>query len=181
MRKVLAVIGRPGTGKTTLFKQLISEKQWETVELVKLVNSLYCKELDLHILGKYEEGEVFAGTDRLSMAVMPEVKKFIEQNPSNILFEGDRLTSSAFFEYLTELPDTEVKIIVLSANEDLLLKRYAERGSNQSDQFLKGRITKLNNIRTNFSLMDNIETFDNNDLSDQAKILSYIRNFLNMV
>ena len=78
MRKILAVIGRPGVGKTTLFKKFIESKNWENKELIKLVPSLYNEELDLHILGKYEEGEVFAGTDRMSMAVMPAAVEFFK-------------------------------------------------------------------------------------------------------
>jgi len=177
MRKILAVIGRPGVGKTTLFRKFIEHKEWEKQELVKLVPSLYNKELDLHILGKYEDGEVFAGTDRMSMAVMPAAVEFVKSVNSNIIFEGDRLTSSTFFDLLSSLPDTDFQIFVITANEDLLSERYEERGSNQSETFLKGRNTKISNIQTNMEFMFISETFFNNNFEDQTIILDRIEQF----
>ena len=44
------------------------------------VNSL---KNNIYILGKYEEGEVFAGTDRMSMAVQPEAIKFLATLSAN--------------------------------------------------------------------------------------------------
>lgn len=178
MRKMLCLIGRPGTGKTSLMRKFLENYDWEKKELVKLVNSLYNEKNDLHVLGKYEEGEVFAGTDKLSMSVLPEVRKFVDEVNSNIFFEGDRLTSGSFFEWLSDKSDIDLKIIVLQVPEKVLLERYKERGSEQSDQFLQGRKTKLNNIGTNMSLMDIIEYRDNSTLEQQQKILTEIKEFL---
>lgn len=180
MRKILAVIGRPGVGKTTLFKKFIESKNWENKELIKLVPSLYNEELDLHILGKYEEGEVFAGTDRMSMAVMPAAVEFFKSVNSNIIFEGDRLTSTTLFNQLADLPDTDFKIFVITADDKLLENRYEERGSNQSETFLKGRITKISNIQTNMEFMFITETFNNNTFEHQTVILNSIKEFFNV-
>ena len=178
MRNVLALIGEPGTGKTTLFRKFIDQYVWENVEPVKLVSSMYCKDTNTYILGKYEENEVFAGTDRLSMAVQPQVIDFISNSDANILFEGDRLTNMKFFDFLIGLPETEVKIVILTVPQDVMNERYSERGSEQSDTFLKGRKTKINNIRGNFEYMDYIEVFENKNLEDQTKILEYINSYL---
>lgn len=178
MRKIIALIGEPGTGKTTLFRKFMEPFSWEKQEPVKLVNTMYCKELDLHIIGKYEEGEVFAGTDKLSMAVMPEAIKFVKNTTSNVIFEGDRLTSSKFFDFLICVPDADVKFIVLTAPSNILSERYEARGSNQSETFLKGRTTKINNIRSNFDYMDYIEVFENKNLEDQSKVIESIKIFL---
>lgn len=175
MRKILALIGEPGTGKTTLFRKFIEQYTWEKREEIKLVNTMYCKDKDLHIIGKYEEGETFAGTDRLSMSVVPEAIKFVEGTSSNIMFEGDRLTGSKFFDFLVNLPETELKIIVLNVSSNTLKERYAERGSNQSETFLKGRKTKIGNIMTNFEYMDYITSFVNENEEDQKRILEFIR------
>lgn len=178
MRKVICLIGEPGTGKTTLFRKFMEDEVWEAQEPVRLVNTMYSAELDMHIIGKYEEGEVFAGTDRLSMAVMPEAIKFVETSTSNIMFEGDRLTSAKFFDFLICLPDAEIKIIIITVPQEVLESRYKERGSEQSETFLKGRRTKINNIRGNFDYMDYIEVFDNRNLEDQTKILESINSYL---
>ena len=180
MRKILAVIGRPGVGKTSLFKEFISGYSWENQELVKLIPSLYNKELDLHILGKYEDGEIFAGTDKLSMAAQPAAIDFVDTINSNIIFEGDRLTSSKFFDHLLSLSNTEFQIFVIEADESLLIERYASRGSAQSEVFLKGRNTKISNIRTNMEFMFITETFTNNTLEDQKGILSDINSFFDI-
>ena len=180
MRKILAVIGRTGTGKTSLFREFIKTTEWENKELVKLIPSLYSKTLDLHILGKYEEGEVFAGTDKMSMCCQPAAIEFVNTVNSNIIFEGDRLTSSKFFDHLLSLPDTEFQIYVIEADTKNLTKRYIERGSNQSEIFLKGRATKISNIKTNMELMFITETFINNDLENQKVILDNIKSFFNI-
>ena len=177
-RKILACCGRPGSGKTTLFRKFMEDKVFEDMQLVKLVPSMYCKELDLHIIGKYEDGEVFAGTDRLSMAVMPAAVEFVQTVQSNIIFEGDRLTSGKFLELLNGLPNTEFKLIVISADDKILQERYDDRGSNQSEQFLSGRVTKINNITSNMELMFVTDNFVNNNFDDQQKILDCINNFL---
>jgi len=178
MRKILAIIGRPGTGKTTLFREFMKGREWDNKNLVKLVPSMYNAELDLHILGKYEDGVVFAGTDVMAMNVMPKAEEFVKSITSNILFEGDRLTSQKFFELLGSLPDTEFKIIILHTDESELLRRYGERGSNQSETFLKGRTTKINNIQSNMEFMFISDNYQNNTLDEQEAILTAMRKFL---
>jgi len=66
--KVIAIGGEPGSGKSTLMKEIISKYNWLKVyDEVKLVPYLQydCN----YILGKYDDGETFSGTDRMSMAV----------------------------------------------------------------------------------------------------------------
>ena len=178
MRKVICLIGEPGTGKTTLFRKFMEDEVWEAQEPVRLVNTMYSAELDMHIIGKYEEGEVFAGTDKLSMCCQNSVCEFITTNNSNIMFEGDRLTNMKFFDFLLKQPDSEVKIIVIEADKSILHQRYEIRGSNQSDSFLKGRKTKISNIRGNFEYIDYIKVFRNESEHDQKNILNYINTFL---
>lgn len=174
VRKLIAVGGSPGTGKTTLFRKFMEGKNFQPVEPAKLVSAMYCAELDLYILGKYEEGEVFAGTDRLSMAVQPAVSEWIANHNCNVLFEGDRIFNQSFLEFAMGLPDTDLQVVFLNAPKDILEQRYADRGSDQSEQFLRGRETKYNNLLSNFDLMPYITEFANTNLEEQAKVLTFL-------
>lgn len=173
-RKLIAVGGQPGTGKTTLFRKFMEGKTWERVEPKKMLPALYCKELDLYVLGKYEEGETFAGTDRLSMAVQPVAQCFVSETTSNILFEGDRIFNQSFLEFAMGLPNVEMDVVYLKAPKEVLTQRYTDRGSDQSEQFLKGRETKYSNLLSNFELMPYITEFDNTNLEEQGKVLAFL-------
>ena len=74
--KIIAIGGEPGCGKTTLVKRIIDnyklEPKYDSYKLVP-----YLQKNNIYVLGKYEEGEVFSGTDRMSMAVQPEAIKFL--------------------------------------------------------------------------------------------------------
>jgi hypothetical protein len=139
-----------------------------------MLPALYCKELDLYILGKYDDGETFAGTDRLSMAVQPVAQEFVRETTSNILFEGDRIFNQSFLEFAMGLPNTDLQVIYLKVPDAMLKERYAERGSDQSETFLKGRATKYSNILSNFELMPYITEFVNTNLEEQGKVLSFL-------
>lgn len=173
-RKLIAVGGSPGTGKTTLFRKFMEGKKWVQCEPAKLISAMYNEELDLYILGKYEEGETFAGTDRLSMAVQPPMQEWIASHNCNILFEGDRIFNQSFLEYAMALPNTDLQVVVLTAPKDLLEQRYKDRGSDQSEQFLRGRETKYSKIQSNFELMPYITEFKNTNLEEQGKVLSFL-------
>jgi broad-specificity NMP kinase len=173
-RKLIAVGGSPGTGKTTLFRKFMEDKEWIQVEPAKLISAMYNPKLDLYILGKYEEGETFAGTDRLSMAVQPPMQEWIASHNCNILFEGDRIFNQSFLEFAMGLPHTDLQVVILTAPKDLLEQRYKDRGSDQSEQFLRGRETKYSKIQANFELMPYITEFKNTNLEEQEKVLAFL-------
>jgi broad-specificity NMP kinase len=173
-RKIIAVGGQPGTGKTTLFRKYMESKDWIVAEPAKLVSASYNVDRDLYILGKYEEGETFAGTDRLSMAVQPPLQEWIASHNCNILFEGDRVFNQSFLEFCMGLPNTELQVVYLKAPKDLLEQRYKDRGSDQSEQFLRGRETKYSNLLSNFELMPYITEFSNTNLEEQTKVLAFL-------
>jgi broad-specificity NMP kinase len=179
-RKLIAVGGQPGTGKTTLFRKFMEGKDWIDVAPVKLVNASYNIERDLYILGKYEEGQVFAGTDRLSMAVQPPLQDWIASHNCNILFEGDRIFNQSFLEFAMGLPDTELQVVYLKAPKEILEQRYKDRGSDQSEQFLRGRETKYSNLLSNFDLMPYITEFSNTNLEEQGKVLAFLEDNFKM-
>ena len=177
MRKIVAIGGNPGSGKTSLFKSFMKNKEFTDYK-DKLVSAHYNKTNDLYILGRYVEGEIFSGTDRLSMAVQPQLQAWLIGNSSNVLFEGDRVFNSSFLEFCSKLPNTKLEIIYLNVDQTMLKERYKERNSNQSDKFLQGRETKYNNILSNFDLREYITEFQNKNLEEQSIILKYLEDTL---
>jgi broad-specificity NMP kinase len=177
-RKIIAVGGQPGTGKTTLFRKYMEGKNWQETSPAKLVVASYNTERDLYILGKYDEGETFAGTDRLSMAVQPPLQEWIASHNCNVLFEGDRVFNQSFLEFCMGLPNTDLLVVYLKAPKEILEQRYKDRGSDQSEQFLRGRETKYSNLLSNFDLMSYIIEFANTNLEEQSKVLAFLENHL---
>lgn len=171
--KVIAIGGEPGTGKTTLMWKLINQLKPEAkFNEFKLVP--YHQKDNVYILGKYEEGETFAGTDRMSMSVQPEAIKFLATLPNDavVIYEGDRLFTSSFLEHCNE--KYELEIIHLSTTKEERKIRYAQRGSNQNETWLAGRESKVNNIMTNMVLMFVTERFEHMKPEDTDKIVSHI-------
>ena len=174
--KVVAIFGEPGCGKSTLMRRVILELEFPENSLkedFKLVP--YHKHKNLYILGKYEEGEVFAGTDRMSMAVQPEAVKFLDSLPSDsvVFFEGDRLCTASFLEHCNSKFD--LKMIYLQTQQDTRKVRFDKRGSNQNVTWLAGRESKISNILGNFELKFVTERFINETYEDQSKIMEYIK------
>jgi len=179
MRKLIALGGLPATGKSTIMKKFMEGLEWKRSEPQKLVVTMYNEKHDLHIVGDYSDPtEKFPGLDRLSMAVQPEAIKWIQETKSNILFEGDRLFTSSFLETAAQLVDMsqlELKIVFISADPLLVETRHKDRQDTQSEKFIKGRETKLDNIRSSFYLIDYIQEFTNNNTSQLIEIVNWLR------
>jgi gluconate kinase len=144
--KVIYLIGLPGCGKSTVMKNVMSKFEgWEQHRPIDLLDSHVSN--NVRVLGKYEEGETFSGTDRLSMAVSPKAVEYIESKPEEfILGEGDRLNNKAFFNACGD----NLTIIRLTVSDEERERRYKERGSDQSDKFIQTVRTKVNNIVEEF-------------------------------
>jgi len=188
MVRVIAMGGEPATGKTTLMFKLISmADDWQTVKPEKLLDAMYSKKLNLYILGKYvNDGNVFQGTDRLSMAVQPDATAFFsnlayESNADdhnvNVIFEGDRLFNGKMLDRLSELFPNDFSILILQVKDSTLDQRHIDRKDDQDDKFKNSRKTKISNIMGSLVLMDYIQTMVNENLDDQAKIIDYIKKF----
>ena len=149
--KIIAIGGEPAVGKTTLIRQFFSNySPWLRFKYKKLYGH-YNKKLHLVILGVYSAKEVFSGTDRLSMSVQPDFEEFIDinkkwekHNPNyNILFEGDRL----FNLKAIKKAETNMNLKVYLLEIKHVDSRHKDRNDNQSEKFIKGRQTKINNIK----------------------------------
>jgi len=140
---------------------------------------MYNKKHDLHIIGDYSDpDEKFPGLDRLSMAVQPEAIRWLQETKSNILFEGDRLFTASFLESAAQLVDMsqlELKIVFITADPLIVEERHGTRADSQSKRFIKGRDTKLDNIRSSFYLLDYIQEFTHNNPSQTVEIVNWLR------
>jgi shikimate kinase len=143
--KVIYMIGLPGCGKSTVMKKFMQQYEWTTNRPVDLLDSHVSG--NIRVLGKYEEGEKFSGTDRLSMAVSPNAVEFVGSNPDEIILgEGDRLNNKGFFKACGE----DLTILHLTVSDEERERRYKERGSDQSDKFIQTVRTKVSNIVEEF-------------------------------
>ena len=113
--------------------------------------------------------------DSWSPAIRERKKQeWIASHTSNILFEGDRIFNQSFLEFATRLPNTDLQIVILTAPKTVLEQRYRDRGSNQSETFLKGRETKYDKIQSNFELISYIKEFPNATHEDQQRVLTFL-------
>lgn len=186
MVKVIAMGGEPATGKTTLMFRLISmADDWKAIKSGKLLDAMYSEKLNLYILGKYEnDGNVFQGTDRLSMAVQPHASHFFttlsyEKANVNVIFEGDRLFNGKLLNEISELFPESFKVLILTASHGIKEQRHVDRKDDQDDKFKNSRATKISNIMGSLTLMDYIDTMVNENISDQDKIINTIKKFYN--
>jgi hypothetical protein len=142
---IVALGGIPAVGKTTLVKQFFyNYKNWKEFKYKKLYGH-YNEELNLIILGKYSDNQLFSGTDKLSMAVQPDFEDFIdkEKPPYNILFEGDRLFNVKTLQKVKDIMTLQVYIVTSNNTK----QRHIDRKDSQSAKFIKSRVTKIENIK----------------------------------
>ena len=187
MAKLIAVCGVPGTGKTTLMRKWMESRHWRPMKEGLLDHNLsddHPSDHGLCLFGRYEEGEVYAGTDKLSMAVMPAAVDYLEgmrNTDAVMIFEGDRLTSSKFFNAGLEL-GYEVHIIILETSLEIRRMRYGERMSTQNQTFIQGRITKIKNVDEEFgaSLFDDgiVRKFKHHNEEDMERVIKHIESLV---
>jgi len=183
---LIGIGGEPATGKSTLMKRMFPQIHHTTNNTIKLLryHQLEYGGKQVYVLGDYtDNGTAFTGTDRLSMAVMPEAVSTLRIwsmetlfDGSVVMFEGDRLFSRKFFESVIEMqkevePEkrVDVRLIVLRAGGDELDSRHLDRGDTQTESWLKGRATKVNRLCEMFSHW--IEERENNN---QAQCLATV-------
>lgn len=160
--KIIVIGGYPGVGKSTIVLGAIRKLEekgvtFTTASFGKLVHYLE-GDNELIILGKYEEGNQFPGTDTFAMNAQPEVMEFLLQargvefiskmgkHPRNptVLFEGDRLFNGKMLDFLRE-NSFDTVLCVVEADESRVKARRQER-SEQDENWVKGRKTKVDRL-----------------------------------
>ena len=162
--------GIPCSGKSTLMRGLLSHlPKPKLIEPMKLFK---CQEHDdILVLGQYPEGETFGGTDKLSHGSIPQFREFItmvQPKYKHILIEGDRYFRGQDIEWLVDNYDATV--YVLTCDSDIEHQRHKQRGDTQSEVWLKGRRSQINNILTNMNLFGKIDIVENNTQEDSKTL-----------
>lgn len=164
-RKITMIIGEPCVGKSAIVRKFIQQPvrvSW--IQFTQPFAHLLCKQLRTTVLGKYDEGQQFPGTDRLSMSVQPVVQRWFDDPlHHHVLFEGDRLGNLSMAKYLIAHGYDFMLVVVRAHPHVLEGRRAAER--HQPDAFVKGRATKVANIVA--ALPDSlVRVVDNNNPDD---------------
>ena len=91
-----------------------------------------------------------------------------EPKYKHILIEGDRYFRGVDIEWLVDNYSTNV--YVLTCDSDTEQQRHKERGDTQSEVWLKGRRSQINNILTNMNLFGKIEVIENKSNEDRRNL-----------
>lgn len=163
---VTAIGGVPAAGKTELMKRIINRLGKVGMAFPfksgLIVGTQYPKS-KIEIIGDYNTDNIFAGTDRLSMAVQPKFIQYLKvakglKQDFHIIFEGDRLFNGSLFMELTKA-NIDLNIFVLEVPANVQAERFKLRGSNQDEKFLRAKRTKVSNIVKDFG--NRVQVFHN--------------------
>ena len=167
---IILIGGVPCSGKSTLMRRLISRLEEPT--LIEPKKLFKCQEHgDILVVGQYPEGETFGGTDKLSHGSIPHFRDFINEvnnTYKHVIIEGDRYFRGVDIEWLMQNHEAKVYVLTVGLNEEH--NRHAERGDTQSEVWLKGRRTQINNILTNMNLLGQLEIRDNDCIESSMRI-----------
>jgi hypothetical protein len=145
---LVLLAGVPGSGKTTIFCKVIEKLKADKPFDYKLVRGTTNEKGD-YVLGIYD-GSTFQGTDRLSMAVQPDLIKFVqhlerEGKPVTIFAEGDRVTNHSFIEKFKD----QINLLVVETEH---IDKYRKaRGKTQPANFKKAKRTEVDRLINRFN------------------------------
>ncbi len=167
MTHFIGIGGQPGSGKTTLMCRILAEfdfAKWTSFREGLMVGHKNTRQ-SIAVLGRYEAGlGPFKGTDRLSMGVMGDFDNWgarLEMmGNAVVLFEGDRLCNQRFLSWTSTLDGSGLSMYWLNTPDEVAAARRADRGP-QSASWVAGRITKSNNLASQYGLAANEETVFN--------------------
>lgn len=157
MKKAIFLVGAPGTGKTTAAVKIMCRfhpSKYNRTENSQVKLLPYVEFSGRHstwrVLGRFDGLGYAQGTDRLSMGVQPHFEAFVRTQSANLLIEGDRLANAKSLEACLGW-GYRVSVVELRADARTRQVRYTQRGSEQSESFIKGRLTKIRNLRLNMA------------------------------
>lgn len=148
MDKLSIVIGQSASGKTTFIREtfLKDEKLSANAKPFKHAEILRTRTC---VLGDYVSDKRCLGTDALSMAVLPQLIAFIQENQDrykHVIADGDRVTNPRFLNFAKEL-GVPVDLYVFSCSLSESMNRREATGSERAEKFVKTTQTKAVNMR----------------------------------
>ena len=171
---IIMIGGVPCSGKSTLTRNILSVLG--SAEFVEPMKLFPCeKRGNVLIVGKYPEGEIFGGTDKMSYGAIPKFRDFINQEApkhKHIYADGDRFFRAKDIEWLIENHDAKVFVLTVSGEEEN--RRHIQREDTQTEKWLAGRRSQISNIMTNFMLMNDINVRPNDTLESSEEIKTEI-------
>lgn len=151
--RILYIVGEPGAGKSALMKALTAPLLAQHVQepvphralRVSPFSGLHAAEIGIN-------RDQFSGTDALSMSVQPKVLEWLEAGPPYplLLAEGDRLGNGKFFDAVLAM-GYELAVLHVWATESVVAARRAARGGRQDAKWVRGRVTKVQNLVGRYS------------------------------
>lgn len=175
---VIMMGGVPASGKTSIVRRVIHGLG--PPEYVEPFTLFPCqRHEDVLVVGRYPEGEPFGGTDRLSYGAINKFADFILQEypkHRHIVIEGDRFFRVKDIEWLVSGFDTRVFVLQVSPEE--LKRRHIYRKDSQTEKWLKGRNTQIQNILTNLVLMGHLQVRTNETDQDTQDLVREINGLL---
>lgn len=148
MKRLVYVVGPPAIGKSTAVAKAM--ESWPHVDVPRpIAHRVYVDHaaipptcVAVQLGGPHD---MFPGTDRLSMSVLPKALDFLAPLEGLVLAEGDRLAVWRFLDGARNL-GYDVTLVALTAPADVILGRSAARGSAQNESWWLGRVTKVRNL-----------------------------------
>lgn len=157
--KIIGICGEPAAGKSTIMRKFISSLKGEgTVKKEKLVVYTEYPEDRVLIAGIYDE-QIFSGSDRTSKGCGPTYREWLAAKNTDpayddwtFYWEGERFSNSKFFDFFSK-ECSDSTIYFLNADAETLNERNKNR-SNQNDTWRKGMTTRMNNLKTNYAVVE---------------------------
>jgi hypothetical protein len=178
--KIVILGGVPASGKSSAVKEvirLLEKTEKPSAFLSNGVKGILFDKQRVLVLGDYER-EQFPGTDALSMSVQPKVLSLLKEMQGEriaVCLEGDRLFNLSFIRAVGRM-GILCEVVVVEASQEVLRRRRGERKTLHDAVWLKGRESKVRNIKNDPGV--GVHIFMNDNQKQLALVVDAVLGFL---